>query len=143
MARIQISLPDHLPFSTEITLRITDINYGGHMGNDALLSLIHEARYQFFQSLGFESELNIADASIIMADSAIMYKAEAFQGETLVFEVGTDDHNKYGCDIVYRVTKKTSQQEVAVAKTGIVFFNYEQRAIQAPPSAFLSAVGHA
>ncbi len=123
------------PFSTELQVRITDVNYGGHMGNDALLGLLHEARVQFLAHYGL-SELDICGAGIIMADSVIVYKSEAFPGEWLEMAVTVADFNRYGCDFVYRVTEKTTGREVARAKTGIVFFDYQQRAIQKVPQPF-------
>ncbi|MBZ4193103.1 MAG: thioesterase family protein [Candidatus Contendobacter sp.] len=136
MARIKLNLPGRFPFSTELRIRITDVNYGGHMGNDALLGLLHEARVRFLAHYGL-SELDIYGAGIIMADSVIVYKSEAFPGELLELAVTVTDFNKYGCDFVYRVTEKTSGREVARAKTGIVFFDYQQRAIQKVPRPFL------
>ena len=135
MARIKLDLPEQFPFSTELRVRITDVNYGGHMGNDALLGLLHEARVRFLAHSGL-SELNIYGAGIIMADSVIVYKSEAFPGELLELAVTVTDFNRYGCDFVYRVTEKTSGREVARAKTGIVFFDYQQRAIQRVPQPF-------
>ncbi|MFO1422519.1 MAG: thioesterase family protein [Candidatus Competibacteraceae bacterium] len=135
MARIKLDLPDHFPFATELRIRITDVNYGGHMGNDSLLGLLHEARVRFLEQCGF-SELNICGLGLIMADSVIVYKSEAFPGERLEIAVTVTDFNKYGCDFVYRVTEKLSGREVARAKTGIVFFDYARRAIQQVPSAF-------
>ncbi len=136
MARIKLELPEHFPFSTELRVRITDVNYGGHLGNDALLGLLHEARVQFLAHYGL-SELDIGGLGIIMADSVIVYKSEAFPAETLVIAVAATDFNRYGCDFVYRVTEKTTRREVAQAKTGIVFFDYQQRAIQNVPPTFL------
>ncbi len=72
-----------------------------------------------------------------MADSVIVYKSEAFPGETLAIEVGVTDFSRHGCDFVYRVTEKTSGREVARAKTGIVFFDYPQRKVQKVPQLFL------
>ena len=135
MARIKLDLPERFPFSTELRVRITDVNYGGHMGNDALLGLLHEARVQFLAHYGL-SELDICGAGIIMADSVIVYKSEAFPGERLELAVTVADFNRYGCDFVYRVTEKTTGREVARAKTGIVFFDYQQRAIQKVPQPF-------
>jgi len=135
MARIKLDLPERFPFSTELQVRITDVNYGGHMGNDALLGLLHEARVQFLAHYGL-SELDICGAGIIMADSVIVYKSEAFPGECLELAVTVTDFNRYGCDFVYRVTEKTTGREVARAKTGIVFFDYQQRAIQKVPQPF-------
>ncbi len=135
MARIKLDLPEHFPFATELRVRITDVNYGGHMGNDSLLGLLHEARVRFLDRCGF-SELNICGLGLIMADSVIVYKSEAFPGESLEIAVTATDFNKYGCDFVYRVTEKLSGREVARAKTGIVFFDYARRAIQPVPPAF-------
>jgi hypothetical protein len=45
-----------------------DINYGGHLGNDAVLSLVHEARVRFLKQQGY-TENNIEGAGIIMADA--------------------------------------------------------------------------
>jgi hypothetical protein len=33
MARIKLELPETFPFSTERTVRITDLKDGGHLGN--------------------------------------------------------------------------------------------------------------
>ena len=135
MARIKLDLPERFPFSTELRVRITDVNYGGHMGNESLLGLLHEARVRFLAHYGL-GELDIFGLGLIMADSVIVYKSEAFPGEKLEIAVMATDFNKYGCDFVYRVTEKISGREVARAKTGFVFFDYSRRAVQSVPSAF-------
>ena len=53
MTRIKIELPETYLFSTEIPVRITDLNYGNHLGNDAILSLLHEARVRFLAYYGW------------------------------------------------------------------------------------------
>ena len=75
MERIKLNLPEKFNFSTIIKIRITDLNYGGHVGNDSFLSLIHEARQQFLNHFGY-SELQIENTSLIMADAAIEFKKE-------------------------------------------------------------------
>ncbi len=47
MGRIKIDLPQKILASVSIPVRITDINYGNHVGNNALVEIIHEARVQF------------------------------------------------------------------------------------------------
>lgn len=136
MARVKLDLPDHFPFSTELRVRVTDLNYGGHVGNDALLGLLAEARVRFLEGYGL-TELNVFGVGIIMSDSVVIYRSEAFCGETLCISVTVTDFNKYGCDFIYRVTEKTSGREVARAKTGTVFFDYQQRAVQKVPQAFI------
>ena len=135
MSRIKIELPEKFIFTTEILIRITDINYGGHLGNDSLLSIIHEARLRLLKHLGY-SESNVEGVGIIMIDSAIQYKSEGFYGDELIVEVAVTDFTGIGCDFVYMVTNKNSEKEIAVAKTGIVFFNYEKRKTTPVPVEF-------
>jgi acyl-CoA thioester hydrolase len=90
MPRIRIDLPAAFPFSTDIPVRITDVNYGGHLGNDALLSLLHEARVLYLHTFGW-TEKDIAGAAIIMTDAAVVYRSEAFQGDLLRIEVAVTD----------------------------------------------------
>jgi acyl-CoA thioesterase FadM len=135
MARIKIELPEKFIYKTEIPIRITDINYGGHLGNDSLLSIIHEARVRFLNHLGY-SESNVEGAGIMMIDAGIQYKSEGFYGDELLIEIAVNDFTGIGCDIVYRLTNKNSGKEIALAKTGIVFFNYEKRKTAPVPSLF-------
>lgn len=135
MSRVKINLPARFLFTTELSVRISDINYGGHLGNDALLSLIHEARIRFLREFGF-SEFDVAGAGIIMVDSVVMYRSEAFQGDILVIDVAIGDMHPTGCDILYRVAEQSSGREVARVKTGIVFFDYTRRKIVPMPERF-------
>lgn len=135
MPRIKIDLPDRFIFKTEIQIRITDINYGGHLGNDSLLSIVHEARVRFLKNLGY-SESDVEGFGIIMIDAAIHYKSEGFYGDELLIEIAVNEFTAIGCDIVYRITNKTTLKEIALAKTGIVFFNYEKRKTVPVPEKF-------
>ena len=96
---------------------------------------------RFFKHLGF-SEGDIDGAGIIVADAAVQYRAEAFHGETLVFEMTVADIGRVGCDLLYKVSKQDSLQEVARGKTGIVFFDYNAREPVPVPAVFLKKIGH-
>lgn len=135
MPRIKIELPEKFVFRTELPIRITDINYGGHLGNDSLLSIIHEARLRFLNHNGY-SESNIEGIGIIMIDAGIQYKSEGFYGDELFIEVAVTDFTSIGCDFVYRLSSKNSKKEIALAKTGIVFFDYEKRKTALVPLEF-------
>ena len=139
LARIQISLPERFSFSTEIPIYINHINYGNHLDNSALLSLVSEARVRFFKAFGY-TELDVEGLGIIVADAAVQYRSEAFHGEVLVFDMAADDFNKYGCDLAWRITEKASGREVARGKTGIMFFDYAARKPAAVPAAFVAKV---
>lgn len=135
MARVLIDLPEHFVFTTELPIYIGHINYGHHLDNAALLSLVSEARVRFFGSLGY-TELDVEGVGIVVADAAVQYKSEAFHGETLVFAMTPAEFNKYGCDLVWRVTDKASGREVARGKSGILFFDYHARRPVAVPDGF-------
>lgn len=122
MARIALQLPSSLPFVTEIDVRVTDMNYGAHLGNDALLSLLHEARWRFFRHHGM-SEANAEGTRLVMSDVAIVYRKEAFAGDRLRFDLGVFDVARVGCDLGYRVTRVVDGALVAEAKTGLVFLD--------------------
>jgi len=135
MARIVIDLPESFAFSTELTVYLSHINYGNHLDNALLLTLVSEARLRFFKSLGY-TELDVEGVGIIVADAAVQYKSEAFHGEVLVGAMTPVDFNKYGCDLVWRLSEKESGREVARGKTGIVFFDYATRKMAPVPAAF-------
>lgn len=135
MARIRLDLPSVFPYSTVVPVRITDINYGAHLGNDALLGILHEARVRFLNHLGY-NEQNIEGFSIIMSDAAIIYRSESFYGDQLNIQIAVGDFHTFGCDIFYKVSELNSGREVARAKTGIVFFDYENRKPIEVPNGF-------
>jgi acyl-CoA thioester hydrolase len=134
MARIKIELPAHFSFTTNIPVRITDLNYGGHVGNDTVLSIIHEARVQFLKHFGFD-ELNAAGAGLIMSDVAIEFKNELFYGDIIKASVIANDFSKVGFDITYKLEKENAGKDtlVAAAKTGMVCYNYALKKIMIVP----------
>ena len=129
MARVKIVLPSTFLFTTQLPVRINDLNYGAHLGNDALLSILHEARVQFLVSLGAAEFEPASQLGFIMADVAIEYKGEAFHGDVLHIALATNDPNKYGFDIVYHV-KNQAGKEIARAKTGMLGFDYNTRKLR-------------
>ncbi len=137
MNRIKLTLPaaQHFIFTTELTTRISDINYGNHLGHDHLISLLHEARIRFLKKNNF-SEIDIAGTSIIMADLAITYKTEVSWGERLSIAVAVCDPSRAGCNFFYLVKNAENGKEVARAKTGIVFFDYKKRRVTRIPEEF-------
>jgi 4-hydroxybenzoyl-CoA thioesterase len=135
MSRIQIELPEQLHFVTEIMLYLSHMNYGGHLDNALLLTVVSEARARFFQSLGY-TELNVEGVGIIVTDAALQYRSEAFHGELMVVSMGAADFGSKGCDLLWCMNEKTTNREVARGKTGIVFFDYATRKVTQVPANF-------
>jgi acyl-CoA thioester hydrolase len=138
MARIKIELPGTFSFSCRIPVRITDINYGGHAGNDTVLSIIHEARMQFLESFGY-TELEFAGAGMIMSDVAIEFKNELFYGDIIIASVVAGEISKIGFDLFYKLeTTRPANGDrnilVATAKTGMICYDYKKKKIVPIPA---------
>lgn len=137
MTRIRIDIPGQFTFSCQIPVRITDINYGGHVGNDKLLSIIHEARMQFLASLGY-SEMQFGGTGMIMSDVAIEFKNELFYGDTVMVSVTPGEITKVSLELVYKLEtmKEGKTSLVAKAKTTMICYDYSKKKIVTiPPDA--------
>ncbi len=134
MARIKLDLPEKFSFSTRIPVRITDLNYGNHVGNDSILSIIHEARVQFLKHFGLE-ELKFEGVDLIMSDVVIEFKNELFYGDVVIASVTAIEFSKVAFEIYYKLEKESEGKKISVAfaKTGMVCFDYNTRKITGVP----------
>jgi len=132
MSRIEIDLPADFVFTTHLPIRITDINYGGHVGNDTVLSLVHESRMQFLKSAGY-TEMNCGGKGLIMTDAAIVFKKELFYGDTVIVSVKAMNFSKISFDLFYKMEKIQEGKTVLVAKvkTAMVCFDYTVKKVAA------------
>jgi acyl-CoA thioesterase FadM len=138
MPRLTLEFPEEVfCFSTMLTVRVTDINGARHLGNDSMVSMLSEARARFLYDYGVREHEDI-EVGTIITDLATTYKAEARAHDRLLFEVGLTDCNKYGGDIVFRVSRPHDQMLVAMAKYGFVFFNYKHGQVVPMPDEFRS-----
>lgn len=131
MARVKIKFPDHKPLaSVQVAVRIGDINYGGHLGNDRVLSIIHEARVLALKAAGF-TELNAGGTGMIMADVMIGYRGEGFYGDVLDIAIYTDEVTERTFDLLYEIStvRNGIKIDIAHAKTGMVAIDYGDRKI--------------
>lgn len=141
MARVKLDLSGvEFVFRTDLDVRITDINYGRHVGNDAMLGLLHEARLRFLAHFGF-SEEDIGGVGMLMGDAVVQFKAVAFRGDRLTVELGLKDVERRTYDLIYRVTRQGDGAVVALAKTGMVAFDYAKNRLADLPAAFLEKTG--
>ncbi|RTQ47100.1 thioesterase [Hymenobacter gummosus] len=133
MARIKITLPESFAVVVELPVRITDLNYGNHLGNDALVSLLHEARVQFLRRVQLAEVDPATGQGLIMADLAVEYKGEGFYGDVLRIQMAATELSKYGFDVVYQV-QTTTGRDIARAKTGMLCFDYHTRKLRPLPA---------
>jgi acyl-CoA thioesterase FadM len=102
-----------------------------------MISMISEARARFLFEFGIP-EVPVEGVGIIVTDLATTYRAEAHARDQLLFEVGVMDFNPYGGDITFRITRPADGALVAMAKSGFVFFNYQNGKVTAMPATFHS-----
>ena len=134
MARIKIDLPPDFSFFCTIPVRITDLNYGGHVGNDTILTIMHEARMLFLKSLGY-TELEFAGVGMIMSDAGIEFKNELFYGDTVIVSVAVGEMTKISFELFYKLEKEVDSKKILVAssKTGMVCYDYKAKKVTAIP----------
>ncbi len=136
-------MPAAYAFQTNIPVRITDLNYGGHVGNDTILSIMHEARIQFLQHHGY-TELEFAGAGLIMNDVAIAFKKELFYGDVVIASLAVSDISKVSFDVFYKLEKQSGdkRETVVFAKTGMICYDYKnKRPVKIPDEAIDRLVG--
>lgn len=115
-------------------VRIGDINYGNHVGNDAFVSFIHEARLQWLQQHNF-TELDIAGTGLIMSDLAFEFKNESYYGEEIYITISPGEIAKVSFNLYYRLSTERNNETVllAKAKTGMVCYDYKNKKITVIP----------
>ncbi|MDO4642456.1 MAG: thioesterase family protein [Cardiobacteriaceae bacterium] len=124
---------------THLDVRVGDINYGGHLGHDRLITLLHQARIDFLHSLG-ASELDCFGTGLIMRRLACEYQGEAFLGDRLTFTMRVVKHRRTAFTLYYAV--RCGERLIATAETEMVAFDYKQHKVMMLPEAFNSALQH-
>lgn len=141
MARVNIPIPEEYIYHISLKVRVYDLNYGAHTGNDTILRFMHEARMNFLKSLGINDEIKVTpETGIIVSDSAIEYKAETFFGDKIQIRLAVGEYHKYGFDMFYHLLNDNTNKEVARGKTGIIFFDYAKRKITPAPENLLTTI---
>jgi len=136
MPRIILPKPLNFHFKTYLNLRIYDLNYGAHMGNDAVLRIVHEARLRYLSSLDM-SEQNFFGISLLMSDCAIVYKNQAFYGDKIMVQISVTDLGKYTFDIFYLLSDVSKNIEIARVKTGMACYDSKAKKISKIPDDFV------
>ncbi len=127
-------------FKTNFTVRIGDINYGGHMGNDKFLLIFQDARLRFLESLGF-GELDIGEgAGLIMTEAHIKYRKEVFLNDflTVTVKISTLKQSSFNTD--FSVERDSDGATVVSGYSALVAFNYQKRHICKLPQPIRSAL---
>jgi len=127
-------------FFTEIEIRISDINYGGHLANDRYLSLFQDGRIRYLNKFDC-SELNLGDnIGLIMVESFINYKAQAFLGDLLSVGVRISEVGSVKFLIEYIIERPSDNKTIATGYTRMVGFDYNIKKVAKLPGKFIDKI---
>lgn len=142
MPSVNIDFPVEVIYRHPVRLRISDINYGQHLGHDTLISLLHDARCGWLKANQL-SELSLDGGTLgwVVADLSVKYQAEAFYGDELVIELAVGEIGRKGAAIFQRVVRPADERVIALAQVGVVFFDFVNRCAAPVPSRFLTLAG--
>jgi YbgC/YbaW family acyl-CoA thioester hydrolase len=129
---------ENFRFTIPYTVRVADVNYGGHVSNAAVLSFFQDARIAYFGHLGPFSELDLGGCGIILPEAHVRYLSEMFLGDELRIGVRVTEVRNSAFVMIYRIER----QGVATAEgtTHLVAFDYQARKPRRLPPAFREAV---
>ena len=138
MSNVKIEKYDFYPFSTDLAVRVSDLNYGAHLGYDRVLSLAHQARLVLFEQLQV-TELNLGDekTGIVVTEVVVKYMGEGFLNDVLTFEIKPVQVGPISFRFSHRVTNKNTGRELALMEIGFVAFDYEKRSLGRIPASFV------
>lgn len=133
--RLFIALPENFIYTALVPIRIYDINYGNHLGHDALISVLHTVRAEFLYKNKL-NELDVGGCGIILRDLSIVYLSECFFGDTLEVKLSVGDLSKSSFKMFYSVVNHKNGREVARSCLTFVSFNLEKRKPTRMPESF-------
>lgn len=113
-------------FSTSIPIDISAVNYGGHLGHDRLVSMMHEARLHFFKELG-QTEADFFGNGLILKTLNVDYLQEAFWGEALTFRITVSEINRASFGLHYDILR--GETMIATADIVLIGFDYQSRKV--------------
>ena len=126
-------------FSHLLTVRVTDINYAGHLGNEALLELVHEARAVFLKALDFDTIVRGEQrVGLIIADLAVNFTAEAFARDQLAVDCQIDELGERSFRLFHRI--RCGDKRIALVETGVIAYDFSSGHVVALPEKLFNRV---
>ena len=118
-----------------LDIRVTDLNYGNHLGNDAVLGYLHQGRVALLDGLGW-AEVDVGGGGLIMRSCQLDFLAEGFLFDQLTLDVGLAMAGRARCRFSYRLVRDADEVVLATATTDMAFFDYAERKLIRVPIAF-------
>lgn len=143
MRKNNIEIPSVPCFNTTIDIQISDINYGGHVGNERYLLFAQETRLRFLSALGF-SEIKFGEHGLVLAEAAVEYFHELFYGDqiTVALSIGKIGRASFECFYAIESTRAEKKVMAAKVETKMVCFDYSERKIKSIPDYLKKILEH-
>ncbi len=139
MARVKLSPLEDYRFSYSTEIRITDLNNANHLGNDSVVSLMHEARARVFNQLNVSgSDLGDGSTGCVQGDLIVNYLMEGFAFEEVEIQIDFTEIAERHFRVCFQFMK--DGLPMILAETGMIGFNYKSRKVSALPKSFISAI---
>lgn len=139
VTKIIHNLPEKSYYSTHIPVKVTDLNYGNHVGNEVYLNYAQEARTQFLHHHGY-SELNVAGAGLIMVNASIEYRREIHYPDMIQIDVRIGELKKRGFSFYHVLKSEQKNEIVAFIKNAFLFYDYQNKKVVYMPDEFANLV---
>ena len=124
MARLEISDPAPVIFSSKIEVCESYINAGNHVGNESYVILLNKTAEQFFENRGVH-QYTVNKQVLLNTEFSVQLKSEAKLGGVLNVELGVDNFHRCGCDFIYRVNDSAKGELIARARFSFLTFDYQ------------------
>lgn len=125
-------------FTIPYSVRVADVNYGGHVSNAAVLNFFQDARIAYLGHLGPYSELDLGGCGVILPEARVRYLAEMFLGDRLEIGVRIQELRRSSMVMEYRIER--AGLPTAEGTTVLVAFDYQSRRPTRLPGPFRNAV---
>lgn len=125
-------------FKTTVPVLVAHLNYGNHLGYDAMLTLIQDARIRWLKKYGMGENAIDNTTGFVAKEVHVDYKAEAFHDDLLEITLYISALGNTSFSLQYKVTNAVSQKVVALVETKQVFFDYVSRKVARAPARFVS-----
>ena len=118
-------------FKIPYSVRVADINYGGHVSNAAVMNFFQDGRIAYLNNFDF-TELDIGGVGIIIPEAHVRYLKEMFLGDILQVEVRINSMRNSSMVMQYQIVR---DEEICVeGSTNMVAFDYDRRkSVRIPP----------
>lgn len=125
-------------YEMEYKVIVSDINYGGHMGNERALIIFQQARMEWLNSIGYD-EANIENKGLIQLESHVYYLKEVFLSNKLLCKITKIKLERITFNIEYEIINE-NKDIVIKGMTKMAVFDYEKKRIARIPKEFLEKI---